>query len=73
MVIISNNKKKLNIGKSKVIDKTKICKSLVIIFDKLSLETNPPEEIVVKAKFNPSKSLMFTKLYKKIINIVERK
>ena len=72
-VIISNNIKKLNIGNNKVIDKTKICALVSIIFDRLSIGINPPEDMVVKAKLNESRSLILTKLYKKITKIVEVK
>ena len=41
--------------------------------DKSYVVTNPPEETDVNAKLNPSKSLIFAKLYKKIIKIVDRK
>ena len=43
------------------------------MLDNLSVGKNPPEEITVNAKFNPSKSRKSTKLYKKIIKIVEKK
>tara|TARA_B100000378_G_C17717077_1_gene297366 strand:+ start:320 stop:460 length:141 start_codon:yes stop_codon:yes gene_type:complete len=46
---------------------------LSIILDRLSVEIKPPEDTVVNAKFNASRSLMFAKLYKKIIKIVEKK
>ena len=39
-MITSYNKKKLNIGNNKVIDKTKICKLLSIMLDKLSVDMN---------------------------------
>ena len=54
-----------------MIDKTKICKLLFKILDKLLPAIKPPEDIVVKAKFNESNNLIFTKLYKKIIKTVE--
>ena len=57
----------------KVIDKTKICKLLFTILDKLSVGIKPPEDIVVNAMLNESRSLTFTKLYKKITKIVEKK
>ena len=41
--------------------------------DKFSTGRKPPEDIVVKAKLNASKSLIFIKVYKKITKIVERK
>ena len=44
-----------------------------MILVKLSTGINPPEEIVVKAKLNASKSLIFIKLYEKIITTVEKK
>ena len=72
-VTISNNIKKLNIGNNKVIDKTKIRKLLSIILDKLPVGINPPEDMVVKARWNESRSLILTKLYKKITKIVEEK
>ena len=72
-VTISNNIKKLNIGNNKVIDKTKICKLLSKILDKLPVGINPPEDMVVKARLNESRSLILTKLYKKITKIVEEK
>ena len=73
LVIISWIKKKLNIGNSKVIDKTKICSLFSIILDKLSVGINPPEDIVVKARLNASKSLILIKLYKKITKTVVKK
>ena len=48
-----------------MIDKIKICKLLLKILDKLLLGIKPPEDIVVKAKFNESNNLIFAKLYKK--------
>ena len=60
-------------GKSREIDKIKICKSLDVISVRLFVERNPPEDITVKARLNESKSLILNKLYKKIIKIVERK
>jgi len=67
------NKKKLNIGKSKANDKAKICVSVFIISDKLFVGKNPPEDIVVKARLNESKSLILVKLKKKIIKMVDKK
>ena len=52
---------------------TKIWRLLFTILDKLSVGIKPPEEIVVKAKLNASRSLMFTRLYKKITKTVEKK
>ena len=69
----SYNKKKLNIGNKRVIDKTKICKLVSITLDKLFVGIKPPEDIVVKAKLNASKSLILIKLYIKITKIVEKK
>ena len=69
----SCNKKKLNIGNNKVIDKTKICKLLSIILDKLFVGIKPPEAIVVKARLKASKRRMSIKLYKKITKTVEKK
>ena len=69
----SYNKKKLNIGNNKVIEKTNICKLFIRIFDKLSLGTNPPEDILVKARLTESRSLKSVKLYKNITKIVEEK
>ena len=72
-VIISCNKKKLNIGNNKEIDKAKICESVFIILDKLLDGINPPEETEVNDRLKESKSLIPAKLYKKIIKIVENK
>jgi hypothetical protein len=72
-VITSCSKKKLNIGNNKVIDKTKICKLVSIMLDKLSVGMKPPEDIVVKARLKASRSRISTKLYKKITKIVEKK
>ena len=54
-------------------DKINVCKFVSIIFDKFSVGINPPEDTVVKARLNESKSLISVKLYKKITNIVEEK
>ena len=70
VVMILYNKKKLNIGNNKVIDNTKICNSVSIIFDKLIEGINPPEDITVKARLKESISLISSKLYKKITKIV---
>ena len=70
LVIILKIKKKLNIGNNKVKDKINICKSVTNIFDKFSAVIKPPEEIVVRAIFNESKSLKLNKLKIKIIKIV---
>ena len=43
-------------------DKTKACKSLVTISERLFLLRNPPEDIAVKAKLNESNNLIFNKL-----------
>ena len=56
-----------------MIDKIKICKSVSIILDKLSVGIKPPEDIVVKAKLKESRSRISIKLYKKITKIVEKK
>ena len=69
----SYNKKKLNIGNNKLIEKIKICISSFKILDRLSFGINPPEDIVVKAKLKESRSLKSIELYKKIIKIVEIK
>ena len=69
----SNNKKKLNIGNSRAIDKTNVCKLLLIISDKLLLGRKPPEEIAVKDKLKESRSLISDKVNIKIIKIVEKK
>ena len=71
--MMSWNKKKLNIGNNNVSDKIKICKLFIIILDKSFAGTNPPEDIIVKARLNASKSLISTKLYKKITKRVEKK
>ena len=52
--------KKLNIGNSKQMDKINIWNSLFIIFDKLFVGINPPDETTVNAKLNASKSLIST-------------
>ena len=72
-VIMSWNKKKLNIGNSKLIDKIKTCKSVTIILDKWSFGIKPPDDIAVKARLNESKSLISEILKRKIINKVEKK
>ena len=69
----SCSKKKLNIGNNKVIDKTKICRLLPRISDKLFIGINPPEDMLVKAKLKASSSLKSIKLYKKMTKIVEKK
>ena len=69
----SCNKKKLNIGNSKVIDNTKVCKLVFITSDKLLAGINPPDDIVVKARLKASNNLISIKLYKKITKIVEEK
>ena len=43
-----------------------------MIFDRLSVGIKPPEDIVVKAKLNASKSLMSNNLYKNITKKVDR-
>ena len=60
-------------GNSSVIDKRKSWVLLIIISDKRFFERNPPEDIVVKARLSESSNLMFTKLYKKMTKIVEKK
>ena len=72
-MIISCNKKKLNIGNKRVIATTKICRSLPTILDNSFDGINPPEDIVVKAKLKELKSLISTMLYKKIAKIVDKK
>tara|TARA_B100000686_G_C15836090_1_gene500402 strand:+ start:252 stop:470 length:219 start_codon:yes stop_codon:yes gene_type:complete len=67
----SYNKKKLNIGNSKVVEKTNICKLSNKIFDKLALGINPPADMLVNARLTESRSLKFAKLYKNIIKIVD--
>ena len=62
--------KKLNIGNNKVSDKIKIWKLLIVIVERLFFERNPPDDTIVKAKLNESKSLIFAKLYKKITKMV---
>ena len=47
-----------SMGINKAIDKTKICKLLSKIFDKLPVGINPPEDMVVKARLNESRSLI---------------
>ena len=69
----SYNKKKLNIGNNKVIEKRNVWKLLVNILDKLSLGINPPEDMLVKARLTESRSLKSVKLYKNIAKIVEEK
>ena len=73
LVIISCNKKKLNIGKSKVNDTTNICKLFCSIMTKLLSGINPPEDIVVKARWKESRSLKSTNEYKKITKTVDEK
>ena len=73
LVEILNTRKKLNIGNNKDIDKTKTLKLLLTINERLFLGRNPPEDIVVKAKLNESKSLIFAPLYKKIMKMVVMK
>ena len=41
------------------------------MFERLISGTNPPDDIVVKAKLTESRSLKSIKAYKKIITIVE--
>ena len=43
-------------------DKTKICKLLVVILDRFSVGRNPPEDMIVKAKLNESRSLILNRL-----------
>ena len=57
----------------KVVEKTNICKLLIRIFDKLSSGINPPEDMLVKARFTESRSRKSVKLYKNITKIVEKK
>ena len=56
-----------------VIDKIKIWRLFSTILVKSWVGINPPEDIVVKAKLNESRSLIPTKLYKKITKSVEKK
>ena len=72
LVIISKNKKKLSIGKSKTKDIAKICELLYIIFDKLLVGINPPAEIIVKDKLTESSNLKSAKESIKIIKRVEK-
>ncbi len=44
-----------------------------MILDKLFFGRNPPEDMAVKAKLKESRSLMFDRLNKKIIKIVDKK
>ena len=60
-------------GNNKDKDKIKIWRPLVVIRLKLFFERKPPEDMVVEAKLNESKSLMFDMLNKKITKIVENK
>ena len=60
-------------GNNNAIDRTKILRSLSIILVKLSVWINPPEDIVVKDKLTESRSLIFTKLNKKIKKRVDKK
>ena len=73
LVITSCNKKKLKIGNSKVIEKINTCILFNKIFDKLSEGKNPPEDMLVKDKLTESRSLRPTKLYRRIMKIVENK
>ena len=68
-----NNKKKLNIGNSKVIEKINICMWLKSKLSILFLGINPPDEITVNAKLKESKSLKFIKLNRKIMKTVLKK
>ncbi len=45
----------------------------VIILERFSLGINPPEDMLVKARLNESRSLKSTNVYKKIQTIVEDK
>ena len=63
----------MKIGKSKDNDKEKICKLFSNMSDKFAVGINPPEDTEVKAKLKASRSLMSTKVNKKIINIVDEK
>ena len=65
----SKLKKESNIVK----DKINVCWSLIMISSSIFDGIKPPEEIMVKDKLTASKSLIFTKLYKKITKIVEKK
>ena len=60
-------------GNNSVIDKTKSWVLLITISDKRFFERNPPEDMAVKARLSESSNLMFTKLYKKMTKIVEKK
>ena len=56
-----------------MIDKTKVCRLFATISDKLFDGMKPPADIAVKAKLKASNNLMSTKVYKKIIKIVDIK
>ena len=71
LLIISKNKKKLNIGNNKANDITKVCKLLFMITDKLLVGMNPPAEIIVKDKLTESNNLKLVDESKKIIKKVE--
>ena len=71
--IYNHSERKLNIGNNKLHAKIKVCILFINIFDKLFLGIKPPEDILVKAKLNESKSLKLLKLYKKIRNTVNEK
>ena len=43
------------------------------MFDKVLVVRNPPDEMVVKARLNASKSLMSDNVYKKITKMVVKK
>ena len=57
-------------GNNKHIDKMNICKLLLVILFNEFLERNPPDDTVVKAKLNESKSLTLNILKITIIKIV---
>tara|TARA_B100001123_G_C14339472_1_gene642452 strand:- start:74 stop:265 length:192 start_codon:yes stop_codon:yes gene_type:complete len=63
----------LKIGNNKVIDRMKAFELSVIILERFSLGINPPEDMLVKARLNESRSLKSTNVYKKIQTIVEDK
>ena len=56
-----------------MIEKLNICKSFFKILDRLLVGTNPPEDILVKAKFTESSNLKSVNEYKNITKIVEVK
>jgi hypothetical protein len=57
---MSKNKKKLNIGINKAIDRVKIWKFVLRMFDKLLTDINPPADTVVRARLKESKKRIST-------------